>query len=73
VDARLQAQGIDARWAAGDRATKVGTLSLYARTTMTRALRLLPRFTSSRRGVVKLVVTTTRKLVRLDGLVISAF
>ena len=53
-------------------ATKVGSLSLVS-ATATRRLLLLPRFTSARTGVVKVVVTSTGKLRRLDGLAVTAF
>lgn len=52
-------------------ATKVGTISLRSSVAGSRVLLLLPRFSSARRGVVKLVVTSTRKLVRIDGVVVS--
>lgn len=52
-------------------ATKVGTISLYSRTTVARALLVLPRFSVRRAGVVKLVATTART-VRIDGLAVTA-
>ncbi|MFN8158904.1 MAG: pentapeptide repeat-containing protein [Candidatus Nanopelagicales bacterium] len=54
-------------------ATKVGTISLASSVARSRALLLLPRFTTARRGVVKVVVISTGKLVRVDGLVVSAY
>jgi hypothetical protein len=53
-------------------ATKVGSLSLVS-ATATKRLLVLPRFTAARTGVVKVVVTSTGKLVRLDGLAVTAF
>jgi len=49
--------------------TKVGTISLVSSTTVSRALKTLPRFTSKRTGTVRLVVTSsTGKLVKIDAL-----
>ena len=49
----------------------MGTLSL-ASTTSARRLVLLPRFAAAQTGVVRLVVATSGKLVRLDGLALTA-
>lgn len=53
--------------------TKVGTINLASSVARSRALLLLPRFSTLRRGAVKLVVTSSGKLVRIDGVVVSAY
>jgi hypothetical protein len=51
---------------------KVGGFSLATTTTKRRTL-LLPRWTTARKGVVRVVVTSpTDRLVRLDGVVVSS-
>ena len=50
---------------------KVGAISLYAPTTTARSVLVLPRFTSTRAGKVRLVVTSRSKLVRIDALEVS--
>jgi len=51
-------------------ATKVGTISLRAASTVSRAFIFLPTF-ATRSGVVKFVVITGGKLVRIDGVLLS--
>lgn len=51
---------------------KVGTISLQSAGTAKRLL-LLPRFTAARTGVVRLVVATRGKPVKLDALAVTAF
>jgi hypothetical protein len=52
-------------------ATRVGDISLRSTTTMSRAFILLPAFAAARTGVVKFIVTTKAKLVRIDGALLS--
>ena len=51
--------------------TYVGQISLYKSGASSRSLLLLPRFTSSKVGRIKMVVASTGKTVRLDGVAIS--
>ena len=52
-------------------ATKVGTISLRAATTTSRASIVLPTLPAARSGIVKFIVTTKGKLVRIDGALIA--
>ena len=52
-------------------ATKVGTISLRAATTTSRASIVLPTLPAARSGIVKITVTTKGKLVRIDGALIA--
>ena len=52
--------------------SKVGSISLKKSGSASRALLTLPRLTSLKTGKVKVVVTSTNKVVKLDGLAISA-
>jgi len=55
-------------------ASKVGTINLARpRGTISRALVMLPRFTSKKSGVIRLVTTTKGRLVKIDGLATSAW
>lgn len=51
--------------------TKVGTLSLRSTTTHARVLLLLPRLSTSHYGLVRLVVTSCGKPVKIDAVAIS--
>jgi hypothetical protein len=51
--------------------TKVGTTSLYKTGTPTRSLILLPRFTTTKTGVVSVRVTSSGKTVKVDGLALT--
>ncbi len=51
--------------------TKVGTISLQATTNTSRAFIVLPTFATTRTGIVKFIVTTKGKLVRIDGALLS--
>ena len=52
---------------------KVGTISLYGRTTTARTVVALPRLTATRSGVVRLVSTSNGKTLRIDGLAVTAW
>ena len=52
-------------------ATYVGQISLYKSGASSRSMVLLPRFTSTKVGRIKIVVASTGKTVRLDGVAIS--
>ena len=52
---------------------RVGTISLRSATAKDRALIMLPRLQKGRYGVVRLVVLTSGKTVRIDGLAVSAW
>ena len=51
--------------------TKVGTISLRSATTTSRASIVLPTLPAARLGIVKFIVTTKGKLVRIDGALIA--
>jgi len=53
--------------------TKVGTISLYRSTTLARGFKMLARFTTKKTGPIKLVVTSSGKLVKIDAVAITAF
>ncbi len=53
--------------------TRVGIISLYHPTTLSRSLLLLPRFAVRGAGVVRLVIMSSRKLVRIDALALTGF
>jgi uncharacterized protein YjbI with pentapeptide repeats len=52
--------------------SKVGTINLKAATTTTRKLVTFPAFTANRTGTIKLIVATTGKLVKIDGLAVRS-
>jgi uncharacterized protein YjbI with pentapeptide repeats len=49
-----------------------GVISLYSPTVVKRAVVMLPRLTTQWRGRIKIVVVTSGKSVRLDGVVVSS-
>jgi len=51
--------------------TRVGTISLRSATTTSRASIVLPTLPAARLGIVKFIVTTKGKLVRIDGALIA--
>jgi uncharacterized protein YjbI with pentapeptide repeats len=53
-------------------AKKVGTINLKAATTTTRKLVTFPAFATNRTGTIKLIVATTGKLVKIDGLAVRS-
>jgi hypothetical protein len=52
---------------------KVGSVSLARTTTTPRAVLLLPRLTTPLSGAWKVVVTSSGRLVRLDGIAVTSF